>query len=183
MCSSEYPDNTVSSTPLQVLSFYKISEDAQIPKLATAGSACFDLSADIIDRDIILYNNRNEKIVKNGGEFKKVAICRGDRVLIPTGLIMDIPSGHSVRIHPRSGLSLKLGITLGNCEAVIDSDYVHETFIMLTNVSNDPVYIDHGMRIAQAELVKNVNCILSEKMEKPEQKTERDGGFGSTGTS
>ena len=97
-----------------------------------------------------------------------------ERVLIPTGLILDIPEGYSVRLHSRSGLAWKDGVYLTNCEGIIDYDYVEPVFVMMTNISQSPKTINNGDRICQAELV--------EIPEPPTRKTERDGGFGSTGT-
>jgi len=115
-------------------------------------------------------------------EELQISISPADRVLIPTGLIFDIPEGHSVRIHPRSSISLKKGLTLTNGEGIVDSDYYHETFIMFTNTSADEVRIKHGERIAQGELIKTLDYSLEESIIVPEQKTNRVGGFGSTGT-
>jgi dUTP pyrophosphatase len=101
--------------------------------------------------------------------------------MVPTGLIFDIPEGYSVRIHPRSGLSYKQGLILANLEAVIDSDYIHETFVLLTNISENHITINNGDRVAQAELVKQEKYAISETTNKPVQKTDRTGGLGSTG--
>jgi dUTP pyrophosphatase len=102
-------------------------------------------------------------------------------MLIPTGLVFNIPDGYSIRIHPRSGISFKNGIQLANCEGVIDSDYYHETFVALVNMSDVPFTIKHGDRIAQAELVQDLGAKFSETTERPEMRTNRQGGFGSTG--
>jgi dUTP pyrophosphatase len=107
----------------------------------------------------------------------------GDRILVPTGLIFDIPERYSVRIHPRSGLSLKQGLVLANLEAVIDSDYVQETFVLLANNSSVDQTINNGDRIAQAEMIKSEEYILWEIFDAPIQKTDRAGGLGSTGIS
>ena len=105
-----------------------------------------------------------------------------ERMLIPTGLIADIPKGYSVRLHSRSGLAFKQGVYLANCEGIIDSDYVDPIFTMVTSISNVPTRIYHGDRICQGELVKCEQFTLDETDEAPSQKTNRDGGFGSTGT-
>ena len=68
-----------------------------------------------------------------------------------------------------------------NGEGIIDSDYYHETFIMLYNASADEVIIKNGERIAQAELIKSDRYSIYENSELPKQKTNRVGGFGSTG--
>jgi dUTP pyrophosphatase len=105
----------------------------------------------------------------------------GHRYLIPTNLILDIPEGFSVRIHPRSGLALKQGLTLINCEGVIDSDYVEPIYITLLNLSDSPVEISDGDRVAQAELVRSETYEIEEVNTPPARKTSRVGGFGSTG--
>ena len=108
-------------------------------------------------------------------------IAPADRVLIPTGLIFDIPEGHSVRLHTRSSISLKKGLIMPNGEGIIDCDYYHQTFVMLYNASADEVLIKDGERIAQGELVKTYLYDIEETEDVPEQKTNRVGGFGSTG--
>jgi dUTP pyrophosphatase len=107
----------------------------------------------------------------------------GDRAMLPTGLIFDIPKGYSVRIHPRSGLSFKQGLVLANMEAVIDSDYVEETFILIANMSEVDYSILEGDRIAQAEMIKKEEYVLWEIFDAPTKKTDRVGGLGSTGIS
>ena len=68
-----------------------------------------------------------------------------------------------------------------NGEGIIDSDYYHQTFVMLYNASADEVLIENGERIAQGELVKTLSYSIEETKDVPEQKTDRVGGFGSTG--
>ena len=68
-----------------------------------------------------------------------------------------------------------------NGEGIIDSDYYHQTFVMLYNSSADEVFIEDGERIAQGELIKNYDYTIEETEDVPEQKTSRVGGFGSTG--
>lgn len=147
---------------------YKIAPDAMLPTYGTEQSACFDVYACIVSRDDSRWLGSVE--VESGGIVK-----------VPTGLIFDIPEGYSVRLHPRSGLSLKKGLVLANCEGVIDSDYVEETFVLIRNVSSESQYIEHGDRVCQGELVKNESVQFIELDERPSQKTDRDGGFGSTG--
>lgn len=141
-----------------MLKVYKINESAVFPKFATKQSACFDISA------------YGDHVVP-----AKLSMA------IPTGLILDIPIGYSVRVHPRSGLAYKKGVTLLNAEGIIDSDYVNELKIILHNTSNLDFIIDHGDRIAQGELVKSLDYTIEECYTAPTQKTDRVGGFGSTG--
>ena len=165
-----------------VLKYYKIHENAKDPIYATKGSACFDLHAclDGIEKYKIRQDTVNREVqkpIRNG----TLQICNMERVLVPTGLIFDIPEGYSVRLHSRSGLAWKEGLYLTNCEGVIDSDYVDPVFVMMTSISQSPKVIDNGDRICQAELVEKVYHSLTSIKEPPVQKTERDGGFGSTG--
>lgn len=163
------------------LNIYKTHNDIVLPKFATKGSACFDLAFQAHGKyDYSGYNAFNApftRVIHDGA----IVIMPGDRILVPTGLIFDIPAGYSVRLHARSGLSLKQGLILANSEAVIDSDYIEETMIMLTNVSENPHTIRHGDRLAQAELIKSEEYVLWETTERPQKKTDRNGGLGSTG--
>lgn len=165
------------------LKFYKTHPYVLTPAFLTGQSACFDISFSSAGKQRYEgYNRQNKKFdrpMSNGC----VHLMSGDRVMVPTGLILDIPSGYSVRIHPRSGLSLKQGLVLANCEGVIDSDYVQELFILMHNTSENGITINNGDRIAQGELVQQVNYILEATLDKPGQKTERIGGMGSTGIS
>jgi dUTP pyrophosphatase len=129
---------------------------------ATTRAACFD---------ICCYEPNN------------VVLKPGERKLISTGMILDIPNGFSVRIHPRSGLSIKLGLSLVNCEGVIDEDYKLELKVPLINLSDKEVVIEHKTRVCQAELVPVFRTNIVETLTKPEliAGDTRQGGFGSTG--
>jgi|TARA_R110001583_G_scaffold154592_1_gene306274 dUTP pyrophosphatase len=170
------------------LKYYKLHNEVISPKFATDGSACFDICA-YLDNPVTAYRMYNHKqkinpqtIQWSDIEELQLSIAPADRVLVPTGLVFDIPEGYSVRLHPRSSISLKKGLIMPNGEGIIDSDYYHETFIMLYNSSADEVRIKHGERIAQGELVKTLDYSIEESIIVPEQKTNRVGGFGSTGT-
>ena len=164
------------------LKIWKTHRDVQIPKHQTAQSACFDLAFQTAGkRDFKGYSHMNKPFTR---ELKdRLTVAPGERALIPTGCIMDIPEGYSVRLHARSGTSLKQGLVLANAEGVIDSDYVEEVFVILHNISGNAVTIENGDRIAQAELVKNVEYTVEETPARPLPKTNRAGGFGSTGIS
>jgi len=165
---------------------YKINKDVQRPEYATEGSSCFDIRADLTNHNKVkgyLPSNISHDIqpMLNKSNNKMAMVLTGNcRALIPTGLIFDIPDGYSMRIHPRSGLAIKFGINLINCEGVIDSDYVNEIFIPLINNSVSLYTINHGDRIAQCEIVKTEKVSYIETLNKP-TKTTRNGGFGSTG--
>lgn len=104
----------------------------------------------------------------------------GQRVLIPTGLYMEIPYGYEVQVRPRSGLALKQGITVLNSPGTIDHQYTGEIGIIVINHSKDSVTIAHGDRIAQIVLNKFETMDFQEVEEL--DATERgSNGFGSTG--
>jgi len=169
------------------MKIYRDNELATIPEFATEGSACFDLRACFTEGDKIrAYNPHNKEMnlpVKMISGNVGVQLHAAFRTLIPTGLIFDIPKNHEMKIYVRSGLALKYGITLANNVAVIDSDYVEPTYVMLYNASDTPIYIHHGDRIAQAQLIPLKSYSLTERKTRPEQKTDRVGGLGSTGAS
>lgn len=163
------------------LNVFKLNDDARLPVYSTERSACFDLFAHLEDGEAIsgrsVYNRDIRTIVIGG----TLTLQAGDRMMIPTGLIFDIPEGYSIRIHPRSGLALKSGLNLVNCEGVVDEDYVNPTFVLIQNTSLSSVQILNGDRIAQGEIVKVDRAEFVNVPEAPTQKTDRNGGFGSTG--
>ena len=131
----------------------------RLPEYATIGSAGMDLKANISEPVVL-------KPLK--------------RELIPTGLYMQIPTGHEVQIRPRSGLACKYGITVANATGTIDSDYRGEVKVCLINLSDTPFVVNPGERIAQAVLNKVEKIEWNEVAELDE--TERgEGGFGHTG--
>ena len=183
-------NRSLSKSPMneEKLKFFKVNTEVQLPAFATRESACFDIYANIIKDDNILYYGsvQNKKLPRRvsfdiNSNRTYVQLNNLERMLVPTGLIADIPVGFSIRLHPRSGLAFKQGVYLTNCEGVIDSDYVDPIFAMVTNISNVPVKIFNGDRICQGELVRCEKYTLNETDEAPSQKTDRDGGFGSTG--
>lgn len=103
-----------------------------------------------------------------------------ERVLIPTGLYLEIPSGTECQVRPRSGLALKKGLTLVNSPGTIDADYRGEVKILMINLSQESQSIKPGDRIAQ---------LVFSKFEKVDWETKHllsdtprgIGGFGSTG--
>lgn len=103
-----------------------------------------------------------------------------ERVLIKTGLFLEIPEGYEAQVRPRSGLALKNGITVLNSPGTIDADYRGEIGVILVNISNDNFEINTGDRVAQMVFakVKQAKWIVAEEL----SETERgEGGFGSTG--
>lgn len=165
-----------------MLKVYKVEPEAALPEYATKESACFDLHACLIPHTTVKTRSwNNDEDIMYVNEYGILLLHPMTRALIPTGLVFDIPKNHSVRIHPRSGLSFKYGINLSNCEGVIDQDYTDQVFISLYNASNLSFKINHGDRICQAELVCDARYPVVETTIKPKPKTNRSGGFGSTG--
>lgn len=175
---------------LPKLGIVKKNPLVEIPKYSTKGSACFDLQAFFKNGDVIKCYNKNgvEEQINIDSDDYSLKIRYDYNYLIPTGLIFNIPENYSLRIHSRSGLSLKKSLIVVNGEGIIDSDYKLETFIILStlckseNALGNSVEIKSGDRIAQAELVKNLDYVIVEDddVEKLEN-NERAGGFGSTG--
>ncbi len=166
------------------LKYHKLHPEAQAPVYSTTDAACFDIFLCTSGKMAFKGYDESGKeftrlLTTNGG----ILLCPKDRVLAPTGLIFDFAKDYSLRIHPRSGLSLKQGLTLANAEGVIDSDYMEETFVMLTNLSTRNVEIPNLSRICQGELIRNNRVSFEEMKEAPTRdSTNRKGGFGSTGT-
>lgn len=103
-----------------------------------------------------------------------------ERVLVPTGLYMELPQGYQCEIRPRSGLALKKGITVLNTPGTIDADYRGEVGVILINLSNEPFVINNGERICQMVIMNYTNAEWVEVEELND--TERGaGGFGHTG--
>lgn len=170
------------STPTLKVGIHRINDSVDvIPSFATDGSACFDLIANLKNGDEIKCNT-STSVTSRKVNDKGIAIHPGDRFLIPTGLIFDIPEGHCLKVYTRSGISFKEGITLTNCTGVIDSDYINELFVSVVNIGSTSKYIKHGDRIAQAKLERLIDYKIEEIKSPPAQKTKRNGGFGSTGT-
>lgn len=111
---------------------------------------------------------------------KEIVLKPLERVLVPTGLFIELPVGYEAQIRPRSGLALKKGITVLNTPGTIDADYRGEIGVILINLSNEDFTIQHGERICQMVVASHetVEWELSEEL----KETERgDGGFGHTG--
>lgn len=104
----------------------------------------------------------------------------GQRMLVPTGLALEIPPGWEVQVRPRSGLALKHGITLLNPPGTIDSDYRGPLGVILVNLGQQMFRIGHGDRIAQMIVAPAPQAVFQEVSE-ISQTTRGAGGFGSTG--
>lgn len=107
-------------------------------------------------------------------------LAPGERVLIPTGIRVEIPHGYEIQVRPRSGLALKHGITVLNTPGTIDADYRGEVMVLLINLSTEAFTVTPGMRIAQLVLAPVVQAEF--KIVNALSSTARgEGGFGHTG--
>ena len=102
------------------------------------------------------------------------------RLLVPTGLYLELPDGYEAQIRPRSGLALKHGISVLNSPGTIDADYRGEIGVILINHSKEPFQIKPGERIAQM-IIARYEAVKFQAVELLEQTERGDGGFGSTG--
>ncbi len=103
-----------------------------------------------------------------------------ERVLVPTGLFIELPVGFEAQIRPRSGLAFKHGVTVLNSPGTIDADYRGEIKVLLVNLSNDAFVINNGERVAQMVIAKH-ETIEWYSVAKIESTSRGAGGFGSTG--
>jgi dUTP pyrophosphatase len=141
------------------------ARDLPLPSPASAGSSGLDLRA----------------AVPEGGE--ELVLRPGERLLVPTGLVLEIPVGWEGQVRPRSGLALRHGIGILNSPGTIDSDYRGEVGVILINLGQVPFPIRRGDRIAQLVFAR-VEAVEWEEAAAAETLAESDrgaGGFGSTG--
>jgi dUTP pyrophosphatase len=103
-----------------------------------------------------------------------------ERVLVKTGLFIELPIGYEAQVRPRSGLALKKGITVLNSPGTVDADYRGEIGVILVNLSSETFVVENGERIAQLVIAKHERAEWNQVSALSE--TERGaGGFGSTG--
>ena len=113
-------------------------------------------------------------------EAAPVTLQPGRRALVPTGLIIALPSGYEAQLRPRSGLAARQGITVLNSPGTIDADYRGEVSVLLINHGDAPFTIRRGERIAQMIIAPVIQVELVRVTALPA--TDRgSGGFGSTG--
>lgn len=136
-----------------------ISKSGRIPEYKTEGASGMDLKAYL---------------------SQPVTLHPMERMLVPTGLYMELPPGYEAQARARSGLAIKHGIGLVNGIGTIDSDYRGELCIPLINWGSEDFVINDGDRIAQLVIARyeKVEVELTDSLEE----TERgEGGFGHTG--
>jgi dUTP pyrophosphatase len=130
-----------------------------LPSYETNGSAGLDVRANI---------------------DKPITLKPLERILVKTGLFMEIPVGYECQVRSRSGLALKRGVSVLNSPGTVDADYRGEVSVILINISNENFVVEDGERIAQLVFAEVKHANWNEVIELTE--TERGvGGFGSTG--
>lgn len=102
------------------------------------------------------------------------------RVMIPTGLFIELPHGYEAQVRPRSGLAAKFGITVLNTPGTIDSDYRGEIKVILVNLSGEKFVINPGERIAQM-VIAPFTRVDWEQTDSLNETERGEGGFGHTG--
>ena len=130
-----------------------------LPEYATLGSSGMDIRAFIAE---------------------PLVLQPSERVLVPTGIFVEIPLGYEIQIRPRSGLAIKQGITCLNTPGTIDADYRGEIKVILINLSSEPQTIHPVDRIAQM-VVQKVEQIQWIAVSELSESDRGSGGFGSTG--
>lgn len=103
-----------------------------------------------------------------------------ERMLVPTGIFIQLPSGYEAQVRPRSGLAVKHGITCLNSPGTVDADYRGELKVVLINLSNEPQTIKPGDRIAQM-VIQKVEKVLLTQVDELDTTVRGEGGFGHTG--
>lgn len=161
--------------------------DSVIPEYKTERSACFDLEVYLGDNvnQVKVYETSGNFALRNIGKFgeeskRGIFIYPGERALLPTGIIFDIPEGFEIDVFPRSGAAIERGLTLINCTGIIDEDYTQMLYVLLINSSQQKQIIYHRDRVAQAKIIPYLQATFVE-IQSIEQKTNRVGGMGSTG--
>lgn len=113
-------------------------------------------------------------------EQEPLVLAPGAYAMIPTGLVIALPSGFEAQVRPRSGLAAKHGVTVLNSPGTVDADYRGEICVLLINHSREPFAIRRGERIAQM-IVAPVTRVELARADSLPATTRGSGGFGSTG--
>ena len=130
-----------------------------LPEYATPGSSGLDIRANIVE---------------------SISLSPLQRILVPTGLFIELPIGTEAQIRPRSGLAMRQGITCLNTPGTIDADYRGEIKVLLINMDAETQTIQPGDRIAQLVIqkVESISWVPTDALEDTQRSI---GGFGSTG--
>lgn len=152
----------------------KTSEDVILPKYESLGASGMDVRAYRYSLPESL--EKEDDFPENGFILKP-----HERILVKTGLKIEIPQNTEIQVRSRSGLALKHGISLANAVGTIDEDYRGDLGVILLNTSNKEFVIKKGDRVAQIVLIP-VLKFKWEVVEKLSDTKRGDGGYSSTGT-
>jgi dUTP pyrophosphatase len=111
---------------------------------------------------------------------EEIVIKPMQRLLVPTGLHIELPVGYEAQIRPRSGLAYKHGISIVNSPGTIDADYRGEIKVLLINLSDTDFVVNNGDRIAQMVIAKH-ETVSWESVEELSDTARGEGGYGHTG--
>lgn len=139
------------------LSIRRIDPAAQLPTYAHPGDAGMDVRS-----------------------IETVTLRPGDRALVRTGLVFQLPPDSEAQVRPRSGLALKHGVTVLNAPGTIDAGYRGEVGILLVNLGAEPFTVEKGMKVAQVVVASVARAEIVEVAETDVTERGAD-GFGSTG--
>jgi dUTP pyrophosphatase len=142
---------------VKTLSHFK----GELPKYETSGASGLDVRAQLSE---------------------PVTVRSLQRVLVPTGLTVEIPAGYEIQVRPRSGWAIREGLTIVNAPGTVDSDYRGEIKIGLINLGENEIEIKDQDRVAQLVLCP-VLQIQWQPSEVFSETKRQSGGFGSTGNS
>ncbi len=151
--------------------------DIPAPSYETSGAAGADIRANFPDPN---QHGTFGAPQTQPQDTRGCTLAPGERMLVPTGLRVEIPQGYEMQIRPRSGLALKQGISLANAPGTIDADYRGPLGIILINHGSDTFFVEHGARIAQCVIAPVVQARF-EEVSALSETSRGGGGFGSTG--
>ena len=154
---------TVQNNNLPPLRLARLAHGAglELPSYETGGAAGMDLRAAV-----------------SVGE--PLTLKPGERALVPTGFVFEVPPGYEAQIRPRSGLAFKNGVTVLNSPGTIDADYRGEVKVLLINHGQQDFVIERGMRIAQM-VIAPFTQVSWGVVDTLDETARGAGGFGSTG--
>ncbi|MDO4365617.1 MAG: dUTP diphosphatase [bacterium] len=139
------------------LAIRRIDPAAQLPTYAHPGDAGMDVRS-----------------------IETVTLRPGDRALVRTGLVFQLPPDAEAQVRPRSGLALRHGVTVLNAPGTIDAGYRGEVGVILVNLGAEPFTVEKGMKVAQVVVASVVRAEVVEVAETDATERGAD-GFGSTG--
>lgn len=136
----------------------------------------------LLKPDVLLpvYKHKDDAGMDLCNAGKEITLKSLQRALIPTGIKVAVPENYELQIRPRSGLTLKKGLTVLNTPGTIDAGYRGEIGVIVFNASKDKATIEKGERIAQVVLNK-IEHIEWAEVDELDVTTRNEGGFGSTG--